>query len=290
MNFQNNLTFIRKKRGLSQEDLAFKIGVSRQTIYSWEAGINAPSIVMLKKLSDAFEVTTDDLLSGYQVNKLPIKIGNFTLSKIGEHKETVIYKELPNWFISLKEDDEVCWGLYVNGKIDEAHHLKVVGKATIHDENGVEIKDEAYDGDLNLNNIRTFYCKEKEDGIGWFAVSEYLDNVKTLLTYKDKKFLKKWGINGKYQYQKFSYDTAEDYILECNNKKISVIKISYFASSNADSRQYFIEVFLNKNLESLLWRRYSKTSTKSNETMIINDFRYDLDYECITDRLSKLIL
>ena len=50
MQFEKNLTILRKKKGLSQDELAFAIGVTRQTIYTWEAGLNYPTIVALKKI------------------------------------------------------------------------------------------------------------------------------------------------------------------------------------------------------------------------------------------------
>ncbi|NLN80095.1 MAG: helix-turn-helix transcriptional regulator, partial [Erysipelotrichia bacterium] len=73
MKFEKNLELLRKRKGLSQEDLAHAIGVSRQTIYSWEAGVNYPNILMLKKIARILDVSTDDLLHGYDVNKLPKK-------------------------------------------------------------------------------------------------------------------------------------------------------------------------------------------------------------------------
>lgn len=291
MNFESNLALLRKRKGLSQEDLASLVGVSRQTIYSWEAGLNSPSIVMLKKLSDVLGVSSGDLLEGYQVNRLPKKLEHISLTKIGDHEETVIYKELPNWFISLRENEEVSWGLYVNEKRDEAHHLKVIGKAKIHDESGLEILDEAYDGELNPIEGRTFYCQEKDEGIGWFAISLYLDGVKTLLTYKDERFLDDWGINGQHQYQGFTYDDAEDYLLQYGEKKLNVIRISYFASNaKDDSKRLFIEVYLDKNGESLLWRRYSKWVTKSKDVKVIDGVQYGFEYECVTSRLLRLVL
>ena len=48
MNFGKNLTMIRKQKNISQEELAFIVGVSRQTIYTWEAEIATPNVVMLK--------------------------------------------------------------------------------------------------------------------------------------------------------------------------------------------------------------------------------------------------
>lgn len=53
----------RKLKGLSQEELAEKLGVSRQAVSKWETGEALPEITKLKCLADVFGVTTDFLLN-----------------------------------------------------------------------------------------------------------------------------------------------------------------------------------------------------------------------------------
>ena len=53
---------LRRKNGLSQEQLAEKIGVSRQAISKWEGGLSTPELDKLKALSECFQVTIDELL------------------------------------------------------------------------------------------------------------------------------------------------------------------------------------------------------------------------------------
>ncbi len=53
----------RKLKGLSQEELAEKLGVSRQAVSKWETGEALPEITKLKSLSEVFGVTTDFLLN-----------------------------------------------------------------------------------------------------------------------------------------------------------------------------------------------------------------------------------
>ena len=60
--FHSNLTELRKLHHLSQEDLAEKVGVSRQTLSKWETGESLPDIEKCKLLAEWFGVTLDDLV------------------------------------------------------------------------------------------------------------------------------------------------------------------------------------------------------------------------------------
>ena len=53
----------RKLKGFSQEELAEKLGVSRQAVSKWETGEALPEITKLKGLAEVFGVTTDYLLN-----------------------------------------------------------------------------------------------------------------------------------------------------------------------------------------------------------------------------------
>ena len=56
MEIGNKILELRKKNNLSQEALAEKIGVSRQTISKWELGETSPDIKQAKELSKVFNV------------------------------------------------------------------------------------------------------------------------------------------------------------------------------------------------------------------------------------------
>ena len=62
MKFEEKLMALRKKNGMSQEDLAEQLGVSRQAVSRWELGATLPDAPNLLKLSDIFGVTVDYLL------------------------------------------------------------------------------------------------------------------------------------------------------------------------------------------------------------------------------------
>ncbi len=54
---------LRKNAGITQEDLAFSLGVSRQTVYRWEAGIRIPNANQINSLCEVLKVSTTYLLS-----------------------------------------------------------------------------------------------------------------------------------------------------------------------------------------------------------------------------------
>ena len=64
MEFHEKLKELRKNRGLTQEELAEALYVSRTAISKWESGRGYPSIDSLKEISSYFSVSIDDLLSG----------------------------------------------------------------------------------------------------------------------------------------------------------------------------------------------------------------------------------
>ena len=62
MSLGNSLFNARKRSGLSQEDVAEKLGVSRQTISKWELDETLPDIWQSKHLSNLYHVTLDELI------------------------------------------------------------------------------------------------------------------------------------------------------------------------------------------------------------------------------------
>lgn len=61
--FCDNLTQLRKINRMTQEDLAEKVNVSRQTLSKWETGESLPDIEKSKLLAEVFGVTLDDLVN-----------------------------------------------------------------------------------------------------------------------------------------------------------------------------------------------------------------------------------
>ncbi len=60
----NRISRLRKEKGMSQEALAEKIGVSSQAVSKWENDLSCPDISLLPKLAKLLDVTVDELLTG----------------------------------------------------------------------------------------------------------------------------------------------------------------------------------------------------------------------------------
>ena len=69
MTFAENLKMLRKQVGMSQEQLAEKIGVSRQAVTKWETGAGIPDIENIMAISTLFDISIDDLLSNKSGSK-----------------------------------------------------------------------------------------------------------------------------------------------------------------------------------------------------------------------------
>ncbi len=65
----DNIRNLRKSKGISQEEMAVKLNVVRQTISKWEKGLSVPDSEMLIKIVDLFEVSVSVLLG----NEIPIE-------------------------------------------------------------------------------------------------------------------------------------------------------------------------------------------------------------------------
>ena len=62
MGFNNKLYELRRQKGFSQEELASRLNVSRQTISKWEVGDSTPDMEKLIAISDLFGISLDELV------------------------------------------------------------------------------------------------------------------------------------------------------------------------------------------------------------------------------------
>ncbi len=92
--FGENLVRLRKLHQLTQEDVAEKIGVTRQAVAKWEAGDSMPDLVTGRKLAEVFGVTLDELVEfEAEDNGLPVPPKGkhlFGVVTVGEKGQIII--------------------------------------------------------------------------------------------------------------------------------------------------------------------------------------------------------
>lgn len=76
MNLGKKIAELRKKNNFSQEELAEKVGVARQTISKWEIGDTTPDINQVKIISKIFNISIDELVDNDINNVIVEKISN----------------------------------------------------------------------------------------------------------------------------------------------------------------------------------------------------------------------
>lgn len=82
MDFNEKLQTLRKQKGLTQEELAEELYVSRTAISKWESGRGYPSIDSLKGIAKFFDITVDELLSSEEILSIAQEDNNKKSSQI----------------------------------------------------------------------------------------------------------------------------------------------------------------------------------------------------------------
>ena len=145
MNLGKNILEFRKKKNITQEELAAELGVTAAAVSKWEKGYTLPDILMLCALADYFQVTTDELLGRTQEKKYAIIVTEN--QDLGERiKELAkqhgfctvgIFTDRQEAAAAADQDERVRYilaGLYQGGFFDDSPLQKLVSISPTDDE------------------------------------------------------------------------------------------------------------------------------------------------------------
>lgn len=91
MKLAERIQYLRKMKGISQEELAEKAGVSRQAVSKWESDQSTPDVEKIIIMSDYFGVTTDYILKGIQtVRAKNKKAGSLRVRYFISHQQLLL--------------------------------------------------------------------------------------------------------------------------------------------------------------------------------------------------------
>ena len=89
--FNDNLKRIRTQKGFTQEELAIRINVVRQTVSKWEKGLSVPDADALQKIADVLDVNVSELL-GADINKEDTATQNEIATQLARINEQLAIK------------------------------------------------------------------------------------------------------------------------------------------------------------------------------------------------------
>lgn len=114
MKLSEKILLLRKRRGLSQEQLAKEINVSRQAIYKWETGITTPDIDNVKLLSEFFNISFNELVDdNVSIKEMPISISNDNKNEEKTEVDDTDTAILQNGVITKQKNKSVLWFLII---------------------------------------------------------------------------------------------------------------------------------------------------------------------------------
>ena len=251
-NFGNNLMELRKKNGYSQEDLANKLNVTRQTISKWELEQTSPNLKDLKNIADIFNISLDELTSNIKDNSNL----NFK-NKKGKNKYVLIILFLLLIFILLFFVCRFYKILYIKNYIDLASSSK------------------------NYYIEKTLYSEENFDPIimGKYELY-YIDGKIKLLTMDNENLSKVNKIE--------LLDDKSYYCIDETNKTYSILPIEKYYELNLDTDFPILkDVVLNE-----IYYKFFMSDNKELLKLIFNfDFKVENefnDYFTITNRKNKI--
>lgn len=92
MRFEEKIVELRKAKGLSQEELAEQLGVSRQAVSRWELGSTMPDIPNLVQLCELFGVSADYLVKDEEQTAAKSDQSTKTIAKLTREREKIRYQ------------------------------------------------------------------------------------------------------------------------------------------------------------------------------------------------------
>ena len=107
--FSRKLADLRRREGLSQEQLADRLGVTRQSVSKWESGAAMPELAKLVALSELFHTSVDYLVKDYlDEPEIPAESGGDT-ARLERKVDDLTRKE--DWKIEPKHTPKLVYAL-----------------------------------------------------------------------------------------------------------------------------------------------------------------------------------
>lgn len=116
------IALLRREKGLTQKEVAQRLGICAKTVSKWETGHGFPDVSLISKLSEIFQVDISKLLEG-EMPKVKSEVGNVKRTKF------YVCEKCGNLITSLGDAEIVCCGRKISAQktkvADEAHQINI---------------------------------------------------------------------------------------------------------------------------------------------------------------------
>lgn len=186
----NRLLQYRKKYNLSQEELASKIGVSRQAISKWERAEASPDTDNLILLAEIYGVSLDELLKGSEENSE----SNAEQPHPHEGDKDTNYQKVDK--VSFKN------GIHIDSKDGDKVHISFKDGIHVHDKDGTEVSVDGNGVFVNEKGKQHIYTDENGNVMADDEVMKHHNGNKNKFWYKFPYFILAiigfviWGASG----------------------------------------------------------------------------------------------
>ena len=216
---KENIKTLRKSKGLSQEELAIKLNVVRQTISKWEQGLSVPDAEMLIKLAEVLDTTVSTLL-GEKVTESKVdylkaiseklEVINLQLSQRKNERRKIIFGRNSDFLVELEK-------LYMNCLYNLDNVYAFNGNTTAF----VEIEDGINEYGLSVGLTFVYPTIIKAGFNAGLLVRYLLEKCRT--TNEAIQTLKQISIASQ-QTLTIADNTGNIAVVECNAENVEVIK------------------------------------------------------------------
>lgn len=118
MALSDNIRKLREEKNLTQQQIADKLYVSRQTVCRWENGSRCPDLITAKKLALELGVSLDELISDEDVNDIQMNYGIWKSERIKSRKELQEFQKKLLNFIEIASSVYLVISIFFRVQLD----------------------------------------------------------------------------------------------------------------------------------------------------------------------------
>lgn len=267
MKFNERLLDLRKKKGWSQEELGYKLDVSRQTISKWEAGQTTPELEKLRNLAKIFETSVDELICEEDILEENIDVEKEN-KKTSSKNKSKIFKFIKGLFALIILSVIIIYLIIVCRRIVIIRNVEKILMDTMHE--------------YKYMNIQKFEYNEMDE------VFASKDITKTFQIYdKDNKHFVKSRIRDEFSEKHENVEYYEEYNKEKDEWK--------YVKIDNNNKIYYLNTFKHpfehnyRIYDIKLFEEYQKNYNPNVERFDINDLIMALNLKIRIAKVDNIL-